>query len=151
MLGRGYTVRVARTTTTANDLIRGTAASSHLVAIEKIVVTQGSKVDAVELLRVIAQRQSAAGTGNALTPEKREQGAPTAASTWNDHQTTNGTLTGQPQVDESWNVLAPFVWKAGRDGDEIVLAPSGIWVVRLDTAPGASMVVRCDVEFREIG
>lgn len=149
-LGRGFSVRSAVTAVSAaDDLIQVTAPSTMIVVIDRIVVTQGT-VTAVEIKQLIGQRASAAGTGGALTPEEQEPGGPAASSTWLSNATTNATLAGAPYIDEQWNFLLPFVWHP-KEGKEIVVPPSGIFVVRLNEAPAGAMDFNTYIDFREIG
>lgn len=150
MLGRAYSIRSRLTgISAADDLIQVTAASTHIIAIDKIKVTQGSILTA-EFQQLLVQRASAAGTGGTITPEEQEPGGQAAASTWLQNTSTNATLTGAPYDAEEWNFLIPYQWHP-KEGKEIVVPPSGILVVRLNTAPSGAIDLEVVVEFREIG
>lgn len=149
-LGRAYTVTAdAVSETTAQDLVRVTAPATAIVVIDKVTVTQESQTSS-EALAVQLQRSSTAGTGAAIVPEEMELGGGVFGGTALGTITADTTIDGLPLVREGWNVLAPFVWHPTPE-ERIVISPSGIFVVRLDVAPGAAMLLSTVVSFREIG
>ena len=150
MAGRSYTlVADAVAETTAQDLMRITAPADATVIIDKVTVTQETQTSS-EALAVQLQRSSTAGTGSAITAEQLEEGDAAFGGTAIGTITADTTIDGAPIVREAWNVLAPFVWHPTPE-ERIAVSPSGIFVVRLDVAPGASMTITTTVAFRELG
>lgn len=151
MLGRGYTASLdAVAFTAAGGLLSIAAPADSAVVIDKVVVSQETQTSS-EALAILLSRASAGGTGASTpTPAPLQVGDSAFGGTVN-----AGVFSVQPTLTtvlerEGWNVLAPYIWHPTPE-ERIVLSPSGIFVVNLENAPGASMTISAVVSFREIG
>jgi hypothetical protein len=94
-----------------------------------------------------------AGTGGAVvTPIRHSPGDQAAVTTARRNDTTLATTTGTPEIIKGFdfNFLNGFLWLPAGAEDRIILAPSTAFIVRLGTAPSASMTVSGELTFAEL-
>lgn len=147
-MGRIYSVIMdAVAVVGAQDLIRITAPSDAILRIHEVTVSQESVVvsdqGAIQLMRA-----STAGTGSGYTAKLLELGdAAFGGSAVVDLSvdTTPGDILRR----EGFNVL-PGYKHIPPPNDQIIIPPSGIFVVRSDV-PITSAVLTCEVIFEEEG
>lgn len=149
MLGRGYTVTMdAVAVTAAQDLIEIVAPSDGVCIIDRVEVSQETQTSS-EALAIQLHRSSASGTGTSATPRPIQAGDAAFGGTAEvDHSAD--TTPSVVLLRSGWNVLAPYIWHPTPE-ERIIVPPSGVFVVRLESAPGASMTMSAVVSFREIG
>ena len=148
-LGRKYNlVMPATAITAAKDVMRISAGSAVVLAIIAVKMTQ-EIVEVSETLPLLVQRCSTDGTGTSGTAEKTMPGDPTFAGTFVYNLSSDTTLSGGPFHRDGQNVLNG--WDFNFESNPLVLAPSGRAVVRLPTAPAASLTFSLVVTVVEIG
>ncbi len=133
----------------AKTLISVVAPSTAIVVLLRAWITQDAS-ETSEQLPILIQRGSAIGTGTAATPDKFEPGDPVAASTVKTNLTVEPTYTGNPFVNESFNVLNGFLYVPMPE-ERIILPPSGVVGMRLDANPAAALTMSAGFVFGEIG
>lgn len=139
----------------AQDFFELTAPSVMAVCVHEIHITQdaaeASEQLPVHIIRVPATVTSGSG-GAAVTPRKMESGSPAASSTVERNNTTVATTSGTLEVLRRLgdNVLNGWHWVFIPE-TRLWLAPSGVLVVRLATAPGAALTMSGELVFEEIG
>lgn len=148
---RRYVVKMPPTSiTAAGALLRVTAPST--MALEVLRAVLGKSGDATSEMGIIEiQRASAAGTSSG-TPEveKHEVGDPAATLTSGcAPYSVEPTLTGNPIVEEPFNLSLGYVWVPSPK-EVIWVPPSGLLVVRIGVLP-ATRTLTCWLEVNEIG
>lgn len=147
--GRAYSVITdSFAVTAAKDILEIVAPADAVVSVSRIQVTQATQT-ASEALQVQVHRSAASGTGTAATANPLEVGDPAFGGSCEFNHTVD-TTPGVILSFEGWNVLTPYILHFTPE-EEIVISPSGVLVVRLDTSPGASMNMSVVAWFREIG
>jgi hypothetical protein len=125
-----------------------------VVCVHEIHITQDagetSEQLPVHILRVPATVTS--GNGTAVTPRKTMSGDPAATATVERNGTTVATTSGtlEPLRRSGDNVLNGWHWVFTPE-TRLWLAPSGVLVVRLVTAPAASLNMSGELIFEEVG
>lgn len=151
MLGRAYSVVMEATAVAAaKDLIRLSAPSTGIVVVTKAWIGQEATDDLNEAMGAILQSASSDGTGTSATPVAKEAGS-TAFGGSAVVDLSADTTQSDVYVREAWNLAAGWVWTPFSEDDAIVVSPSARVVLRLPTAPSASMTITAGMEFREIG
>lgn len=149
-MGRMYTVVAdAIAVAAADDLLRISAPSDAAVILHEVLVTQEAQ-ETSEQLAVQIQRSSTDGTGTAVVPEQLELGDPVFGGTCSRTITVDTTIDGLPIWRSGQNVLNGWHYLPTPEGRPTI-SPSGRIVVRMDTAPAASMTVNTYALFEEIG
>lgn len=149
MIGRMYSVAMnGASVTAAKDIMRLSAASGHVLVIHSVEITQQA-AETDEQLEVILQRASTDGTGTSATPFPHMEGHPSFGGTAVTNLTAD-TTPGQVLLREGFNIKAGFFWLPTPEM-RIVIAPSGRFVVRLNTAPGAALTMSSRIAFEVIG
>lgn len=134
--------------TTAKTLVELTAPSSAVL--EVVSVRVGSSAIASENSTVQFLRKSVAGTGTSFTPVPVAAGMPAAGATCRVNCTVEGTVSATVD-DAQWNLVSGFEWAALSELSRIIVPPSGIFAVKLNTAPAASKDFAVVIEFIEKG
>jgi hypothetical protein len=150
IMGRMYTALMDATSiSAADDLMRISAPSDAVVKIHEVLLTQDAS-ETSEMLPVQLQRSSTDGTGTSTTPEKLEGSDAAFGGTVVRALTADTTISGVPISRMAQNVLNGWHWLFTPEMRPVV-APSGRFVVRLDTAPTAALTLTLVVTFEEIG
>jgi len=145
-----YTVRMAPTSqAAAKTLVTVTAPATTILVLLRAWVAQKT-LTASELMRILLQRASAAGTSTAVTPEKHQPSDSVFGGVAGVNHTVEPTYTGIPFNNEQVNVLNGFVWVPMPE-ERIIVPPSGIIGLRLDTAPSGASDFTAGLVFGEIG
>lgn len=137
------------------DFFELTAPSTAVVCVHEVHITQDagetSEQLPIHLIRVPATVTSGSG-GASVTPRKMMTGSPAAASTVERNNTTVATTSGTLEVlrRQGDNVLNGWHWVFTPE-TRLWLAPSGVLVVRLATAPGAALTMSGEIVFEEVG
>lgn len=147
--GRIYkAIMPAIAVTTAKDLMRLSADTDHILVIHEVVLTQES-LETDEQLPVILQRASTAGTGTTTTIVAAQEGDPAFGGSCV-HNLSADTTAGDVLHREGFNLKSGFFWLPPPEL-RIVVSPSGRFVMRLPTAPGASTTFTGVITFEVIG
>jgi hypothetical protein len=139
----------------AQDFFELTAPATAVVAVHEVHITQDAAETSeqlpVRLIRVPATVTSGSG-GTSPTPRKTMTGNPAAAATVEANNTTLATTSGTLEVlrRQGDNVLNGWHWIFTPEA-RLYLAPSGVLVVRLATAPGAALTMSGEICWEEIG
>ena len=157
MPGRVYSaVFEGVTVSVAQDFFELTAPATAAVCVREIHITQDDNETSqqlpVKLIRVPATVTSGSG-GSAPTPRKMENGSPAAAATVEANNTTVATTSGTLEILRRIgdNVLNGWHWVFLPE-TMLWLAPSGVLVVRLVTAPSPSaLTMSGEIVWEEIG
>ena len=151
MIGMTYTMALAGSTqSSAKTLMTIDAASTAIVTIEKISISQ-STIDASENTGTTIQVASANGTGTSGTAFAQMAGFSTFGGAIETNHTAEPTYTaGSIHWEQGWNILSGFIFTPANDDDVIVLSPSGILGFNLDVAI-TSADLSFSAVFREVG
>lgn len=156
MTGRMYSAVFEGVSVSAvQDFFEITAPSTAVVVIHEVHITQEvsetSEQLPVRLIRVPATVTSGSG-GTSPTPRKMQSGDPSAGATVEANNTTVATTTGTLEVlrRQGDNVLNGWHWVFTPE-TRLWLAPSGVLVVRLVTAPGAALTMSGELVWEELG
>jgi hypothetical protein len=157
MPGRVYSAVFEGVSVTAvQDFFELTAPSTASVMVHEVHITQDDNETSqqlpVKLIRVPATVTSGTG-GTSPTPRKMESGSPAAAATVEANNvttqaTTSGTLEVLRRIGD--NVLNGWHWVFLPE-TRLWLAPSGVLVVRLATAPAAALLMSGEIVWEEVG
>ncbi len=139
--------------TVVQDFFELTAPATMAVCVHEVHITQDaaevSEQLPVRILRIPATVTSGS-VGTVVTPRKMETGSPAASSVVEANNTTVATTTGtlEPLRRQGDNVLNGWHWVFTPE-TRLWLAPSGVLVVRLVTAPGAALTMSGEMIFEE--
>jgi hypothetical protein len=155
-MGRVYSAVFEGVSVSAvQDFFELTAAATCVVAVHEVHITQDdgetSEQLPVHIIRVPATVTGGSG-GAAVTPRKMQSGDPAATTAVERNNTTVATTTGTLEVlrRAGDNILNGWHWVFTPEA-RLWLAPSGVLVVRLVTAPGSALVMSGEVIFEELG
>lgn len=133
---RVYSVQLnAVSVSAAITLIRVTAPATMVLVLLRAWVSQSSSTTSQQI-RAAIQRATTDGTLTPETPEKLSPGDPAATFTAGVNATAEPTLSGDPIIDEGFNVLNGLLWVPAPE-ERIWIPPSGRAVLRLPAAPTA--------------
>jgi hypothetical protein len=139
----------------AQDFFELTAPATAVIAVHEIHITQDAAETSeqlpVRLIRVPATVTGGSG-GSTPTPRKMMTGSPAAAAVVEANNTTVATTSGTLEVlrRQGDNVLNGWHWVFTPES-RLYLAPSGVLVVRLATAPGAALTMSGELIWEELG
>lgn len=140
----------------AQTLMQLTATSTICVEILSAFLTNTNNTTNQELESYLQRASVAGSTPTALTPGKEEIGDQAAASTLGVQTGAGGASMGEPTYTANtkfnqmgWASLAGWTY-APVPEERVVVPPSGIIGLRLNTAP-ASSTFDTELRFREIG
>jgi len=151
--GRVFTVLMEDIgVTVAKDLFRISAPADGIVLIHEVSLTQSSDAGDAESeqLPVQLQRSSTDGTGTSATPEKMQVGSGAFGGSAVTNLTVDTTQTAAALRKAAQNVMNGWHWLFTPE-TQIVVPPSGRFVVRLDAAPTDSLTMHGYVVIEEIG
>jgi hypothetical protein len=123
---------------------------THSVQLDQKTLTTWEAKD-VTFRRLTATVTAGSG-GASVTPVAHVPNDAAAAATARINDTTVATTSGSNTIIKGFdfNFLNGFYWSPAGYDDRIVLAPSTAFVVRLGTAPSASMTVSGELTFAEL-
>lgn len=151
MIGRPYTVIMdAVAVSAARDLIRLSAPADSALLVTKAWVGQEALDDLNEVGAVQLQRASTDGTGTSATARPMREGDAAFGGTAV-VDLSAATTAGVILVRENFNWAAGWVWTPFDMSEGIIVSPSQRLVLRLETAPSASMTMTAGLTFQEIG
>jgi hypothetical protein len=151
MIGRLYSINVAaQAQTAAKTLMEIQSPADSVTLIERIRVGQ-SNHDASENLSVKVQDVSSTGTGTSTTPRPMQTGDAAFGGTCKTNMTVEPTYGTATHIHEAFNVLSGYLWTPANDDEIIVVSPSALVGIKLDTAPSTSMDFSYGASIREIG
>jgi len=134
----------------AKDIARLTAPATAVLELIRLEVTQDTS-ETSEQLPLSIYRASTAGTGTAATPRPYEVGDNAFAGSAVVNLTADTTKSPtEPLWTSAQNVLSGWLYHPVPD-ERIIVPPSGIIAVRLETAPGAALAARVVLTFKSIG
>ncbi len=150
--GYVYTIRLAPTSISAAKTLIQVKAGACALEVVYARVYQVTKTS-TELLALQQLRKSAAATVTSFTPLKHNPGDPAALCVGGTSATgTNASAEGTDSdiLDETdWNVLnGEFLWLPVPE-ERIRVPQSGIYGLKLNTAPAAAMTIGAVVKVRE--
>lgn len=155
-MGRMYSALFEGVSVSAvQDFFELTAPATGVVAIHEIHITQDASETSeqlpVRLIRVPATVTGGSG-GSTPTPRKMQSGDPAAGAVVEANNTSVATTSGTLEVlrRSGDNVLNGWHWVFLPE-TRIYLAPSGVFVVRLATAPAAALTMSGEIVWEEIG
>lgn len=155
--GRRYvSVLDSLAVTTAIEFFWVGAPTDAVVYLEEVNITQDASEASEQLLLSLARTttdSSAGGTGN--TPNPLEVGDPAFGGTVRTGVAAASSADTTMIRQEAQNVLNGWLWKGSYEEPLLVMSPiagtAGRFVLRLPTAPGASMTFSGYIVIREIG
>ena len=148
-MSRVYTVTMdAVAVTAAKDLMRISAPSDSMVIIHEVTVDQDAS-ETSEQLVIQLQRSSTDGTGTSATARPHEVGSVAFGGTAVVNLSADTTMSVILRRN-SFNVLNGYQFFPTPEG-RYVVSPSARFVVRLETAPAASLNMNVNVIIEEIG
>lgn len=149
-MGRMYSASFEDVAVTAvQDLFELTAASNVAVVIHEIELSQITQA-ASELLQIKLHRGTSSGSGGTAASEiALDPGMPTADSAVEINNTTQSVETNLLRVDH-WNVVNPYLYVPTPE-TRILVPGAGLFIVELETAPGASMTMSGTLIWEELG
>jgi hypothetical protein len=141
--------------TAAQDLLYLLASSTVPIEIHSVTLSQKtlSSWEGKDIsLRRLAATVTAGSGGASITPTTHTPNDAAAVTTARRNDTTVATTSGANTIIKpfNWLFLNEFYWSPAGYDDRIILAPSTAFVVRLDTAPSASMTASGEVTFAEL-
>lgn len=147
-----YYAEMPSTAITAAKTLVQILAGAAALDIVSVRVSQVTKT-ATELLELQLLRKSAAATVTSFTPLKYNPNDPSALAVGGTSATGNNAsaegTNGDILLKASWNVLnGEWLYLPVPEG-RIRVPQAGIFAVKLNTAPAASMNIICCVEFME--
>lgn len=151
-IGRLYVVAVAAEAhTDADTLIEIASPADAITILERAYISQ-STFDTSENLSAKVQRITTTGTGSAYTARALEAGSPAYGGTVKSNMTVEPTYTASTQlIEQGFNALSGWLWTPASDDEVIVISPSALLGVMLNTVPSASMSFNYGCTIREIG
>ncbi len=151
MIGRLYTVAIgSQTQTTALTLIEIASAATDVTLVERLWINNTS-FDTSENAGTKTQRITTTGTGDGTTPEPLAVGDPAYGGTVKTNMSAEPTYTAGTEILEmGFNVLSGYLWTPASDDEVIVVAPSALVGMNLDTTI-TSMGLSYGCTIREIG
>jgi hypothetical protein len=144
------------TVSAVQDFFELTAASTCVVAIHEIHITQDDNETSQQLpVRILRVPATVTGGSGGSTPTPRKIGGvglPAAASVVEVNNTTPATTSGTLETlrRQGDNVLNGWHWVFTPE-TRIYIPPSGVVVVRLVTAPSAGIPMSGELIFEELG
>lgn len=149
-MGRRYVaIMDASSVSAAGDLIEIAAPSDAVVRILGAIFTQEASETSEQLDFSISRATTSGSGGSSVTPVALEASdAAFGGTVERNNSTPAGTLTTIHK--EAVNMLTGWYYQPIPEA-MIHIAPSGIVVFRIDTAPGASLTMDGTVWFEEIG
>lgn len=137
------------------DLIYILCSSTVPIEIHEVSLTQRT-LTTYEAKNITFRRLGAtvtAGTGGAsITPAPHVPNDTASVVTARRNDTSVATTSGTATIirPDNWSFLNGYYWAPAGYDDRIILAPSTAFVVRLDTAPSASMTASGTIVFAEL-
>jgi len=151
MIGRIYTATIGSSShSTAATLIEIAAASDMVVFVERMWIDNVAQ-DTSEMIGVKVEDITTTGTGAANTPKLHQDGDSAASATVKNGMTAQPTYSGLVYIEKAFNVLSGFLWVPASDDDVLVISPSQLLGMAMDTAPDAAVTLSYGMTFREIG
>lgn len=155
-MGRIYTAVFSGVSVSAvQDLFELTAAATNVVRIHEVHITNDESEVSQQLpvtLKYIPATATSGSGGASVTPRKTERGDAAATTTVERNNTSRATSSGT--IEEirrsAENVLNGWHWIFAPE-QRPTIAPSGMMVVGLETAPTGAMPLSGEIVFEEIG
>ena len=136
----------------AQDLFEITAPADSSVIIHSVTITQSSDAgdSQAEMLPILIHRGTTSGSGGSTpTPNPYALGDAAAGTTVEANNTTQGT-EGTILHAEAFNVQIGFYYLPPPE-DRIIVSPSDILHIELQSAPADALTMNGTVVFEEIG
>ncbi len=154
MIGRMYGFAIeAQAQTVAKTLIEIASAADGVTLLERAYIGQ-STFDTSENLSARVQRITTTGTGTTSTTAVApfQVGDAAFGGVLESNSTIEPTYTANTVlVNNGFNVLSGWLWTPANDDEVVVMSPSALVGVKLNTAPSASMSFDYGCTMREIG
>lgn len=155
-MGRMYTAAFSGiSVSAAQDFFELTAPATGVILLHEVHITQDagetSEQLPVTIKRVPATVTSGSG-GASVTPAKKAPGDASSGATVERNNTTRATSTGTIETIHRLgdNVLNGWHWVFAPEA-RVVVPPSGVLVVGLETAPGAALTMSGEITWEEVG
>jgi hypothetical protein len=147
-----YAVAIAAEAhTDADTLVEIASPADAVTILERAYISQ-STFDTSENLSAKVQRITTTGTGTSTTPVALQAGSAAYGGTVKTNLTVEPTYTASTElVQQGFNVLSGWLWTPASDDEVIVVSPSALVGVMLNTVPSASMSFSYGVTIREVG
>lgn len=151
-IGQLYAVAIAAEAhTDADTLVEIASPADAVTILERAYISQ-STFDTSENLSAKVQRITTTGTGTSTTPVALQAGSAAYGGTVKTNLTVEPTYTASTElVQQGFNVLSGWLWTPASDDEVIVVSPSALVGVMLNTVPSASMSFSYGVTIREVG
>lgn len=146
-----YTLSFSTAVTAQQDLFEIVPASSALVVLHQVILSQSS--GSTSGLRLAFKRgMTTTGSGGTTpTPVPISAKFPAAGSTVKANNTTKSTAgTIVTLHNETWYTASPFVWLPTPELRPVI-GPSVRFAIELATTPGASTTIDGTLYFEEVG
>jgi hypothetical protein len=147
---RVYTTTMnAVSVSTGKTLIRITTPATMVACLLRAWISQNASATSQQA-RATIHRVTTDGTGTTDTPEKSMPGDPAATVTAAVDFTAEPTTSGDPVIDEGFNVLNGWLWVPAPE-DRLWVPPSARIALRLPNSPSPAITISAGLVFGEVG